>query len=85
MPRIEKTQVVCIAEFHAKEGKTDQLIAAMHPLVQPTHQEPGCIRYELNQRTDDPRWITYIEKWADKKTAPCPTSRTSLTRCNRGW
>ena len=56
MPKIEKTQVVCVAEFRAKEGKTDELIAAMHPLMQPTHKEAGCIRYELNQRTDDPRW-----------------------------
>ncbi len=67
MPKIEKTEVVCVAEFRAKEGKTNELIAAMHPLMQPTHKEPGCIRYELNQRTDDPRWITYIEKWKDKK------------------
>jgi quinol monooxygenase YgiN len=68
MPKIEKTQVVCVAEFRAKEGKTDELIAAMHLLMQPTHKEPACIRYELNQRTDDPRWITFVEKWKDKKT-----------------
>lgn len=68
MPRIETTQVVCVAEFFAKEGKTDDLIAALHALMQPTHKEPGCIRYELNQRIDDSRWITYIEKWEDKKS-----------------
>jgi quinol monooxygenase YgiN len=66
MPKTEKIQVVCVAEFRAKEGKTDELIAAMHPLMQPTQKEPGCIRYELNQRADDPRWITYIEKWKDR-------------------
>jgi quinol monooxygenase YgiN len=67
MPKIEKTQVVCVAEFRAKEGKTDELIAALHSLMQPTYKEPGCIRYELNQRTDDSRWITYVEKWKDKQ------------------
>lgn len=67
MPEMEKTEVVCVAEFRAKEGKTKDLIAALQPLMKPTHKEPGCIRYELNQRTDDPRWITYIEKWKDKK------------------
>jgi quinol monooxygenase YgiN len=60
--------VVCVAEFYAKEGKTDELIAALHRLMQPTHKEEGCLRYELNQRTDDPRWVTFIEKWKDKKT-----------------
>jgi quinol monooxygenase YgiN len=65
MPNKNMTQVVCVAEFRAFEGKTDALVEALHVLMHPTHQEPGCIRYELNQRIDDPRWITYIEKWKD--------------------
>ena len=67
MPRKDATQVVCVAEFHAKDGTTDELIDALHVLIEPTHKESGCIRYELNQRVDDPRWITFIEKWKDKK------------------
>ena len=63
-----KTQVVCVAEFHALEGKTDALVEALHVLMKPTHKESGCIRYELNQREDDPRWVTFIEKWKDQKT-----------------
>lgn len=68
MLKKDTTQVVCVAEFRAKEGRTDDLIAALHVLMGPTHKEPGCIRYELNQREDDPRWITFIEKWKDRKT-----------------
>jgi quinol monooxygenase YgiN len=60
-------QVVCVAAFRALEGKTELLIDALHSLMKPTHKEPGCIRYELNQRVDDPRWITFIEKWKDQK------------------
>ena len=67
MPRKETTQVVCVAEFRAKEGKTEELLDALHRLMEPTHKEAGCIRYELNQRVDDPRWITFIEKWKDRK------------------
>jgi quinol monooxygenase YgiN len=67
MPRKETTQVVCVAEFRAKEGKTEELLDALHRLMGPTHKEAGCIRYELNQRVDDPRWITFIEKWKDRK------------------
>lgn len=61
------TQVVCVAEFLAKENKTDDLLEALHALLDDTHREPGCIRYELNQREDDTRRLTYIEKWADRK------------------
>lgn len=67
MPDKNTTQVVCVAEFFAKEGKTDELIDALHVLLKPTHAEPGCIRYELNQRADDPKGITYIEKWKDRQ------------------
>jgi quinol monooxygenase YgiN len=61
------TQLVCVAEFLAKENKTDELLAALHSLITQTHREKGCIRYELNQREDDPRWLTFIEKWSDRK------------------
>jgi quinol monooxygenase YgiN len=68
MTRKDTVQVVCVAEFRALEGKTDALIAALHSLIKPTTAELGCIRYELNQRVDDDRWITFIEKWKDQKT-----------------
>jgi quinol monooxygenase YgiN len=63
----DTTRVVCVAEFLAREGKTDELIAALHALMEPTHREPGCLRYELNQRVDEPRWVTFIEKWTSQK------------------
>jgi quinol monooxygenase YgiN len=67
MPAKNTTQVVCVAEFFAKQGQTDELIEALHVLMQPTHAEPGCLRYELNQRADHPDGITFIEKWRDRK------------------
>jgi quinol monooxygenase YgiN len=75
MHKKDTTQVVCVAEFHAREGKTEELIAALHCLIKPTLAEDGCLRYELNQRTDDSRWITFIEKWRDKRIfdAHCAT------------
>lgn len=66
MPDKNTTRVVCVAEFHAKEGKADELIQALHVLMKPTHAEAGCLRYELNQQTEDPRAITFIEKWKDR-------------------
>ncbi len=67
MTRKNEVQVVCVAEFRALEGKTDQLVAALHSLIEATTAEPGCIRYELNQRVDDDRWVTFIEKWKDQQ------------------
>jgi quinol monooxygenase YgiN len=67
MTKKNTVQVVCVAEFHALEGKTDELVAALHSLIKATTAEPGCIRYELNQRVDDPRWVIFVEKWKDQK------------------
>jgi len=66
MCRKDTTQLVCIAEFLAFEGKEQELLAALHSLMERTHKEAGCLRYELNQGCDAPRRITFIEKWKDR-------------------
>jgi quinol monooxygenase YgiN len=63
----DTTQLVCVAEFQALQGKEQELIAALHCLMEPTRKELGCLRYELNQRVDDPRRITFIEKWKNQE------------------
>ena len=67
MTKKNTVQVVCVAEFRALEGKTSDLVSALHSLIDATTMEPGCIRYELNQRVDDARWVTFVEKWKDQK------------------
>lgn len=64
----DTTRVVCVAEFRAMPDKTEELIRALHSLMEPTHKEAGCLRYELNQRIDDRQWTTFIEKWKDRKS-----------------
>jgi quinol monooxygenase YgiN len=73
------TQLVCIAEFHAFEGKEQELLAALHFLMSPTRNEPGCLRYELNQGCDDRQKITFVEKWKDRAAFDqhCATSYIS--------
>jgi quinol monooxygenase YgiN len=65
LKRDEKT-IVCVAQFKAKEGKVDELLAGLHGLIPDTRREPGNLRYELHQAIDDPRTITFIEKFADQ-------------------
>jgi quinol monooxygenase YgiN len=67
MTKKNTVQVVCVAEFRALEGKTNDLVSALHSLIEATTMEPGCIRYELNQRVDDAHWVTFVEKWKDQK------------------
>ena len=36
MTKKNTVQVVCVAEFRALEGKTDELVAALHSLIEAT-------------------------------------------------
>lgn len=65
---IESTenQVVVIAKFLAKNGKEVELLGALKKLMNPTHKEIGCVRYELNQNVENPRILTYVEKFRDQ-------------------
>ncbi len=62
-----ENEIVCIAQFTAKEGKEDELLQALHVLIEPTHKEEGYIRYELNQKIEDPRVIVFVEKFRSQK------------------
>ena len=52
-----------VAHFHAKTDKAEELRTLLEGLVEPTRQEPGCIRYELHAHTNDPNQFTFIEEW----------------------
>jgi quinol monooxygenase YgiN len=60
-------EIVCVAQFKAKEGKEAELLLALHDLIPATRREEGNIRYELNQAIEDPRTITFIEKFASQE------------------
>jgi len=62
-----ENEIVCVAQFIAREGKEDELLRALHGLLEPTHKEEGCIRYELNQAIDNPRAIIFVEKFKSKE------------------
>lgn len=60
-------EIVCVAQFLAKEGKEDELKQGFLKLIPLTHSEEGCIRYELNQALDNKRKFTFVEKFANKE------------------
>ena len=54
-----------LARMTAKGGQTDALKAELQKLIEPTHAEPGCIRYEMWQNRENPAEFTFVEEWAD--------------------
>ena len=66
LKRAEK-EIVCVAQFKAQAGKEEELLETLYSLIPATRAETGNIRYELNQAIDDPRSITFIEKFASQE------------------
>ena len=60
-------ELVCVAQFVAKTGTEDELLRELHSLISPTKKEKGYIRYELNQGTDNPRQVAFVEKFASRE------------------
>jgi quinol monooxygenase YgiN len=56
--------VVVVGSFTARSGKEQEAQDAFRELLEPTHGEDGCILYALHRGADDPRRLTFIERWA---------------------
>lgn len=57
------SSIIVIARLVAHPQHTDALRAALDTLIAATRQEPGCLRYELNQDLENPAaWVMY-EIW----------------------
>ncbi len=62
-----ETEIAVIAQFTAKKGKANELLAALHHAIGLGLNEPGCRRLILYQCVENPRICTVIEKFADQK------------------
>jgi quinol monooxygenase YgiN len=61
------SEIVVVGAFTALSGKEAQAAETFRALVEPTHREEGCILYALHQGVDDPRRLTFIERWTSRE------------------
>ena len=60
-----KTTTV-VATFEARPGKEIELRNALVGLVAPTHQEAGCLNYDLHVSPEHPGRFLFHENWTTK-------------------
>jgi quinol monooxygenase YgiN len=60
-------EIVVVGSFTAQEGKETEAIEAFRALMEPTHDEDGCILYALHRGSDDPRRLAFVERWASRE------------------
>lgn len=62
----EKTsteKINVIALFKARLEHVDELKQRLIVMAEATHQEDGCLLYSLQQGTEDPTVLAFIEQW----------------------
>ena len=60
------SHVTVMARFRAKEGRIDELLEALQPLLDQADAEPGTLVYAMNRSTKDPDLLFFYEVYADR-------------------
>jgi quinol monooxygenase YgiN len=60
------SSVIVVATFKAREGRADDVIAGLTPVIEQTHGEAGCLAYALHRDTNDPQTLVLVERWTSQ-------------------
>ena len=77
-------ELTLIVRMKAKPGRGQDLEKALRAAVEPTHREPGCIRYALHRSATDANVYLLVERWSSKQALEAhvgePYLKTLLAR-----
>ena len=71
-------EIVVVGSFTAQEGKETEAVEAFRALMEPTHDEDGCILYALHRGSDDPRRLAFVERWASREALDAHLASTHI-------
>jgi quinol monooxygenase YgiN len=60
-------EISLIVRMKAKPGRGQDLEAALRAVVEPTHREPGCMRFALHRSMTDAATYVLVERWSSKQ------------------
>jgi quinol monooxygenase YgiN len=62
----KNSAVRVLAFLEAKEGKRQELIDILIPIIAPSRKEDGNIEYNLNSSIENPNELLFDEIWSNK-------------------
>jgi (4S)-4-hydroxy-5-phosphonooxypentane-2,3-dione isomerase len=60
------SHVAVMARFRAKEGRMEELMEALRPLLDQADAEPGTLVYTVNRSTKEPDLLFFYELYEDR-------------------
>lgn len=67
MVKRSENEIAILAQFTAKEGKGEALLAEIHKVMGLTLAESGCTRFVIYQNIDNPGFLSVVEKFASQE------------------
>lgn len=59
--------ITVVARIKAKVGREEDVKKELTALIAPTRLEPGCLKYDLHQSSEDKSLFMFYENWAARK------------------
>lgn len=63
----KNSELICIAKIIVKKDKLNEALEVFSNLKTLSPKEPGCLRYELFQDSENPLIFTFVDKFKDSK------------------
>lgn len=60
------SEILVVATLKIQDGKIDEALAELTPVVEATHEEEGCLSYVLHQDVNDRNTLVFVERWASQ-------------------
>ena len=79
---MSKEHIRAIARLDARPEKTEELRALLTSLLEPTHQERGCVRFELMQNRDFPTEFAIASEWCGEDAVQHHIATSYATACD---
>lgn len=56
-----------VAQITAKKGREEEVLNVLKGLIGPTHQEEGCLDYDLHRSLENPAEFVFYENWVSRE------------------
>jgi quinol monooxygenase YgiN len=63
---VSESQISMVLRIRVPAASREQIKAALLAVVEPSHREPGCLRYELYGDVDNEGDYILLESWRDQ-------------------
>jgi len=60
------SNVTVVATFTIIEGREEDALEALRPVIEQTHDEAGCLSYALHRDKNDPKVLVLVERWTSQ-------------------